>query len=141
PVGKKFELAPPQAPLRERGAPDADADARRLPGDPGFLWDRFGRSDDAAPDETRSAFVLAREDEDGIAFGDVLTAIHRLLRAKRERLCRRIANLGLDRERHIAHLVRLILRSSPACHITKGSWANPHWDPTVRTPLSECSGS
>jgi hypothetical protein len=32
PVGKKFELTPPQAPLRERGASDGDAHARRLPG-------------------------------------------------------------------------------------------------------------
>jgi hypothetical protein len=84
PVGKKFELAPPQAPLRERGAPDGDADARGLPGDPAFFCDRFGRSDNAAGDETWPAFVLAREDEDGIAFGDVLATIHRLLRAERE---------------------------------------------------------
>src|SRR5438093_8754553 len=86
PVGKKFELAPPQAPLRERGASDGDADARRLPGDPAFLCDRFGRGDDAAHDETRPAFVLAREDENRIAFGDMLATIHRLLRAERERL-------------------------------------------------------
>src|SRR5207245_10248430 len=45
PVGKKFELAPPQAPLCERGAPDGDAHARRLPGDPAFFCDRFGRGD------------------------------------------------------------------------------------------------
>src|SRR6266540_633241 len=42
PVGKKFELAASQAPLRERGAFDGDAHARRLPGDPAFLWNRFG---------------------------------------------------------------------------------------------------
>src|SRR5712691_7009657 len=52
PVGKRFELAPTQAPLRERGASDGDAHARRLPGDPGFLWDRFGQGDAAAGDET-----------------------------------------------------------------------------------------
>src|SRR6266545_527280 len=68
PVGKKFELAPPQAPLRERGASDGDAHARRLPGDPAFPCDRFGRGDDAARDETRPAFVLAREDENRIGF-------------------------------------------------------------------------
>src|SRR5205823_4154049 len=47
PGGKKFELAPPQVPLCERGASDGDAHARRLPGDPAFLCDRFGRGDDA----------------------------------------------------------------------------------------------
>ena len=52
PAGKKFELAPTQAPLRERGASYGDAHARRLPGNPAFLCDRFGRGDDAARDET-----------------------------------------------------------------------------------------
>src|SRR6266487_2460058 len=82
PVGKKFQLAPPQAPLRERGASDGDADARRLPGDPAFLCDRFGRGDDAARDETWTAFVLARKDKDRIAFSDVLATVHRLLRVE-----------------------------------------------------------
>src|SRR5438105_15329324 len=59
PVGKTFELAAPQAPLRQRGASDGDAHARRLPGDPGFLCDRFGRRDDAAGNETWPALVLA----------------------------------------------------------------------------------
>ena len=108
PVGKKFELAPSQAPLRERGASAGDAHARRLPRDPAFLCDRFGRGDDAARDETWPAFVLAREDEDRIAFGDVLATIHRLLRAERERLRPRIANLGFDREYHTFHLAPLI---------------------------------
>ena len=108
PVGKKFELAPPQAPLRERGAFDCDAHARRLPGDPAFLCDRFGRGDDAARDETWPALVLAREDEDRIAFGDVLTAIHRLLRPKRERLRLWIANLSFDRERDAFHFAPLV---------------------------------
>src|SRR5207245_2678236 len=85
PVGKKFELAPPQAPLRQRGPSDRDAHARRLPGDPAFLCDRFGRGDDAARDETWAAFVLAGEEEDRIAFGDVLATIHRLLRLECER--------------------------------------------------------
>ena len=106
PVGKKFELASPQAPLRKRGAPDSDAHARRLPCDPAFLCDCFGRSDDAARDKTWPALVLAREDKDRIAFGDVLATIHRLLRAEGERLCPRIANLGLDREYHAAHIAR-----------------------------------
>ena len=108
PVGKKFELTPAHASLRERGASDGDAHARRLPGDPGFLCDRFGRADDAAGDEARPAFVLARENEDRVAFGDVLATIHRLLRAERERLRRRIANLGFDREHHALHLAQLI---------------------------------
>ena len=69
-------------------------------GDPAFLCDRFGRGDDAAGDETRPAFVFAREDEDDISFGDVLTTIHRLLRFEGERLRQRIADLGFDREHH-----------------------------------------
>ena len=117
PVGKRFELAPPQAPLRERGAPDGDAHARRLPGDPAFPGDRFGRGDDAARDETWPAFVLAREDEDRIAFGDLLAAIHRLLRAERERLRPGIANLGFDREHHAPHLAPLFPWPSMGCLI------------------------
>src|SRR6267142_492353 len=108
PVGKKSELASPQAPLCERGAADGDAHARRLPADPAFFCDRFGRGDNAARDETRPALVLAREDEDRIAFSDVLATIHRLLRAERESLRPRIANLGFDREHHAPHLAPLI---------------------------------
>src|SRR5438094_9948371 len=52
PVGKRFELAPTQAPFRERGASYGYPHARRLPGNPAFLCDRFGRGDDAARDET-----------------------------------------------------------------------------------------
>jgi hypothetical protein len=115
PLGKKFELASPQAPLRQRGGSDSNAHAGRLPGDPAFLWDRFGRGDDAARDETWPAFVLAREDEDRIAFGDMLATIHCLLRAERERLCLWIANLGFDRERHTPlpsrSLARMMLTS------------------------------
>src|SRR6266481_5115934 len=98
PVGEKFEFASPQVPLRQRGASDGYAHSRRLPGDPAFLCDRFGRGDDAARDETWPAFILAREDEDRIAFGDPLATIHRLLRAERERLRPLIANLGFNRE-------------------------------------------
>src|SRR5438067_6645854 len=108
PIGKRFELAPPQARLRERGVPNSDAHARRLPGNPALLCDRFGRGDHAARNETWPAFVLAREDEDRIAFGDVLATIHCLLRAERERLRARIANLGFDREHHTSHLAPLI---------------------------------
>jgi len=105
PVGEKFDLAPPQAPLRQRSAFDGDAHPRRLPGDPAFLCDRFGRGDDAARDETWPAFVLAREDEDRIAFGNVLAAIHRLLRAEPESFRPQIANLGFDREYQCLSLV------------------------------------
>ncbi len=45
-------------------------------------------------------FVLAREDEDRISFGDVLATIHRLLSIERERLRTRIANLSFDRKHH-----------------------------------------
>src|SRR5438067_3239166 len=108
PVGKKSELAPPQAPLRACGASDGDAHARRLPGNPAFLCDRFGRGDDAARDETWPALVFAREDKDRIALGDVLATIHCLLGAERERLRARIANLGFNREHHAPHLAPLI---------------------------------
>src|SRR5438067_10525278 len=108
PVGKKSELAPPQAPLCERGASDGDVHARRLPHDPAFFCDRFGRGNDAASDETWPALVLAREDEDRIAFGDVLATIHRLLRAERESPRQRISNLAFDREHHTLHLAPLI---------------------------------
>src|SRR5204862_3282724 len=103
-----FDLAPNQAPFRQRGASYGDAHARRLPGNPAFLCDRFGRGDHAARDETWPALVFAREDEDGIAFGDVLATIHCLLGAERERLRTRIANLGFDREHHTPHLASLI---------------------------------
>src|SRR5947209_16613051 len=62
PVGKTFELAPPEAPLCERGTSDGDTYAGRLPGDPTFSCDRFGRGDDAAGDETWPAFVLTRKE-------------------------------------------------------------------------------
>jgi len=98
PVGKAFKLASPQAPLGERGASDGDAHPRRLPGDPAFLCDRFGRGNDAACDETWPAFVVACKNKDPIAFGNALAAIHRLVITERERLHPRIANLGFDRK-------------------------------------------
>jgi hypothetical protein len=100
PVGKKFELTPFQPLLRERGASDRDAHARRLPRDPAFLWDSFGRGDYTARDETWSAFILTRENEDSVAFGDALATIHRLLPAERESLRQQIANFGFDGEWH-----------------------------------------
>ena len=67
---------------------------------PRFFCDGFSRGNDAAGDETWPAFVLAREDEDRISFGDVLATIHRLLSIERERLRTRIANLSFDRKHH-----------------------------------------
>ena len=87
PIAKALEFVSPEGVLRERATFDSDAHARRLAGDPAFLWDRFRGGDDAARDETRPAFVLAGEDEDRITFGDALAAIHRLLRTERECLC------------------------------------------------------
>src|SRR2546430_8722934 len=104
PVGKRFKLIPSQAPLRHRGASDGDAHARRLSGDPGLLCDCFGRGDNAARYEARSAFIFACEDKDSIAFGDVLAVIHRLLPAEREHPYPQIADLGFDRERHISSI-------------------------------------
>src|ERR1043165_7611784 len=99
PILKRLELAPTQAPFRKRSAPDGDADPRCLPGDAAFLWNRFGRGDHAARDETRPALVLAGEDEDRVAFGDVLAAVHRLLRSKRERPRPRIDHLPFAHKR------------------------------------------
>jgi len=121
PVGEKFELAPPQTPFCQRAASDGDAHARRLPGDAAFLCDLFCRGHNAARDQTWPTFVLAREDEDRIASGDVLATIHRLLRAERECLRLRIANLGFDRE-HTPHLTPLI--SMNAQHLP--GWPLPH---------------
>jgi hypothetical protein len=110
PVGKTIELAPADAPLRECGAPDGDGHARRLPGDPAFLRDRFGRGDDAAGDETRPAFVLARDDENRITLGDALATIHRFLRVERECLRPRIANLDFDHKYHGSNLQLINVR-------------------------------
>ena len=100
PVGEKFEFAPPQRPRRKRGACDGNADTRRLPGDAALLRGRLGAGDNAAREKALPALVLARKHENRIAFGDVLAAIHRLLRGERERPRPRIANLGFDREPH-----------------------------------------
>jgi hypothetical protein len=105
PVGEMFEITPSQQALRERGPSDGEADTRCLPGEAVLLRDRFGKSDNAACNEALSAFVLTRENENGVAFGDVLAAIHRLLGSQRERLRSWIANIGFDRERHAFSLV------------------------------------
>src|SRR4029077_13128467 len=66
PIAKTFQLDAPEAPLVECSPSNSDADPRCLPGDTAFLRDRFGRSDDAARNETWPAFILAREDKDYI---------------------------------------------------------------------------
>ena len=104
PVSKRLQFAAPQAPFCQRGPSDVDADARRLAGDTRFPWGRSGGSDNATRDETLPTFVLARKDEDRVAFGDVLAAIHRFLRFKRECRRLRIANFSFDRERHLGPL-------------------------------------
>src|SRR5215831_17954000 len=104
PVGERFELAPPQAPLGARGVPDGDAHARRLPSNAALLGDGLSRGDDTARDEAGPAFVLAREDKDCIAGDDTLATIHGLLRAERERHGPRIADLSFDRKAHAPHL-------------------------------------
>ncbi len=100
PIAKTFQLTAPQALPRERSPSNGDADPRCLPGDPAFLRDRFGRSDDAARNETWPAFVFAREDKDYVARRDVLPTVHRLLSGERERSRPRIDNRGFDPERH-----------------------------------------
>jgi hypothetical protein len=100
PLGKFFEFAPPQWPLRKSGEFDDDANARRLTGDSAFLRDCPGQSDSATRYEASPALILAREDEYRVAFDDMLAAIHRLLRGKNERFRSRIANLGFNSERH-----------------------------------------
>jgi len=73
-----------------------------IPGssDPAFLGDRFGRSDDAARNKTWPAFVLAPEDKDDVALGDVLPAVHCLLSGERKCSRPRIDNCRLDGKRH-----------------------------------------
>jgi len=104
PVGKRFELFPSQAPLGQRGASDGDAHPRRLPGDPAFFWDRFGRGNNAARYQTWPAFILAREDKDRIPFRNALATIHRLLRVERESRRPHVANLGFD---HVYQFLRV----------------------------------
>ena len=100
PIGKLFEFTPPQCPLRQSGAFDGDADAGRLTGDSAFPRDCLGGSDRATRDEASPALVLACQDEHRVAFGDMLAAIHRLLRGKHERFRPQIANLDFNCERH-----------------------------------------
>jgi len=100
PIGKLFEFTPPQCPLRQSGAFDGDADAGRLTGDSAFPRDCLGGSDRATRDEASPTLVLACEDEHRVAFGDMLAAIHRLLRGKHERFRPQIANLDFNCERH-----------------------------------------
>jgi hypothetical protein len=120
PVGEMLELASPQRPLGQRCPSDGQAHTWCLPGDAAFLRDDFGGSDNAARYEALPALILAREHENRVAFGDMLTPIHRLLCREREPLRLRITNLGFDRERH---------PSPPPPHVQKLSavvvWRQP----------------
>ena len=107
PVAKRFELTPSQATLRDRTASNRDAHARRLPDDAAFICEHSGGGNEPARDETGSALILASEDKDHIAFGDLLAAIHRLLRIEHECLRPRIFNLGFDHKRHAYRSVNL----------------------------------
>ena len=100
PVRERFEIGASERALGERGALDGDAHPRRLPRDALLLRNRFGRRHHTARDQSLPAFILARENEDRIARGDELAAIHRLLRREDERLRPRIANFGFDRVCH-----------------------------------------
>jgi len=68
---------------------------RRLPDDAGLLRDRLGGRDNAARDQAVPVLVLAGENENRVASGDKLAAIHRLLCGECERLRPRIENRGL----------------------------------------------
>src|SRR5437763_8783930 len=98
PVGEALEVAAAEATLRQRDACHRDADARRLPRDPGLIRNRFSRRHDAACDQARTALVFACEDKDRIALADVLAAVHGLLLGECECLCAGVADLGFDRE-------------------------------------------
>jgi hypothetical protein len=100
PVGKMLEFAAPQCPLRKRRPSDGDAHARRLARDAALLCNCFGVSNDTARDEALAALVLAREYENRVTFGDLLAALHRLVRGEYERARPRIDNLRLDRVQH-----------------------------------------
>src|ERR1700677_1102285 len=100
PVGEMLELAAPQWPLRKRRSSDRDAHSRRLARDAPLLCDCLGVSDDTACNEALAAFVLTREHENRVTFGNQLAAIHRLVRGERERPRPRIDDLRLDREHH-----------------------------------------
>jgi hypothetical protein len=50
--------------------------------------------------------ILAREDKDRVASGDVLAAIHCLLCGKHECFSGRVGNLGFDRKRYARRFVR-----------------------------------
>ena len=103
PLGKAFELAAPESPLDQRSSPDRDANARRLPRDPELPGDGFGRGDNSARNQAWAAFVLARENENCIAFSDLLAAVHRLLRVEHESPRAQIADFRFDHKRHVAN--------------------------------------
>jgi hypothetical protein len=79
---------------------DGDAHARRLPRD-AACEHHFGGNDKPTRNEAPPALVFAGEDENHNAFGDMLAAVHGLLRGEDECPRLRIIDLGLDRERHV----------------------------------------
>src|SRR5678815_3558483 len=78
PVGIRLELSPPETLFRERSSLYGDAHARGLALDSGLPWRCPGRGNNAPGNQTWPAFVLARENENLITFGDTLAAVHRL---------------------------------------------------------------
>ena len=102
PLVETLEIAPPQRPPGERGPSDGEAHAWRLPGNAGPLRDRFGGSDNATGNKALAALVLAGEHESHIALGNMLAAIHGLLRGERKRLRLGIVNRRFDRKRHVS---------------------------------------
>src|SRR5271165_2555752 len=86
PVGKMVELASPQWPLGEHGAPDREAHTWCLPGNAALLCDRCDGSHHAACEQAVPALILAREHVNCVAFGDEFAAVHRFLPGERERL-------------------------------------------------------
>src|SRR5580698_3554329 len=84
PVCEGFEFGATQMSLGMCGASDANAHSRGLAGNAALLGNCLYPYDHAARNETASSFVLAREHEHHVAFRDLLTAIHGLLRVEYE---------------------------------------------------------
>src|SRR6185436_15462425 len=72
PSAESLQLAPPQAPLGGRSVVHGDTHARRLPLAATSFRHRLGRRDHTARDQSWAAFILAGEDEDRVALGDLL---------------------------------------------------------------------
>src|SRR6185436_424414 len=87
-----------------------------------------GRGDDAAGDQTLTAFVFAGEDKDLITFSDLLASVHGLLLAERERLGRRIADLRFNRE-HVVSRIEPETAASPhkISRAFQNAWEKKEW--------------